>query len=87
MYHFGAQNGPFAPNKIFFFKILNITVIYLLAPFIVQNLKKILSADPELWGCTIFGPKMTIFPNENFSQKTCSWALLGIHAYHLHAKN
>ena len=48
MYHFGAQNGPFAPNKNFFFKILNITVIYLLAPFIVQNFKKILSADPEL---------------------------------------
>ena len=30
----------------------------LLAPFILQSLKKILRADSELWGCTIFGPKM-----------------------------
>ena len=34
------------PN--FFWKIINIILIYLLAPFIVQNLKKILPADPEL---------------------------------------
>ena len=33
--------------------------MYLLAPFILQNLKKILRADPELWGCAIFRPKMT----------------------------
>ena len=26
--------------------------------FILQNFKKILGADPELWGCAIFGPKM-----------------------------
>ena len=32
--------------------------MYLLAPFILQNFKKILRADPELWGCAIFGPKM-----------------------------
>ena len=28
----------------------------LLAPFILQNFKKILWIDPELWGCAIFGP-------------------------------
>ena len=28
------------------------------APFILQNFEKILRADPELWGCAIFGPKM-----------------------------
>ena len=28
------------------------------ASFILQNSKKILAADPELWGCAIFGPKM-----------------------------
>ena len=33
--------------------------MYLLAPFILQNFKKILRANPELWGCAIFGPKMT----------------------------
>ena len=32
--------------------------MYLLAPFILQNLKKILRADPELGGCAIFGTKM-----------------------------
>ena len=32
--------------------------MYLLASFILQNLKKILRADPEFWGCVIFGPKM-----------------------------
>ena len=36
--------------------------MYLLAPFILQNFKKILRADPELWGCTIFGPKMVHLP-------------------------
>ena len=63
MRHFWAQNGPFAPNK-FFWKIIKITLIYLLAPFIVQNFKKILPANPELQG-------WPISPNENFFQKTC----------------
>ena len=30
--------------------------MYLLALFIVQNSKKILEADPELWGCATFVP-------------------------------
>ena len=37
MCHFWAQNGQFAPKNFFFEKIINITLIYLLAPFIVQN--------------------------------------------------
>ena len=45
------------PQTIFFWKIINITLIYLSAPFIVQNFKKI----PELWGCAIFGPKIAHF--------------------------
>ena len=49
------------PQTNFFWKIINIILIYLLAPFIVQNFKKILPVDPELWGCTIFGPKMAHF--------------------------
>ena len=57
------------PQTNFFWKIINIILIYLLAPFIVQNLKKILPADPELWGCAFFGPKITHFPQ--FFQKTC----------------
>ena len=46
MHHFWAQNGPFAP--IFFWEIIKIILIYLLAPFIGHNFKKILPADPEL---------------------------------------
>ena len=47
-HHFWAQNSLFAPNKIILEEIINIIFIYLLALFIMQNLKKILSADPEL---------------------------------------
>ena len=80
MHYFWAQNGPFAPN--FFWKIINIILIYLLAPFIGQNLKKILSADPEF-----LGPKWPISPSENFFSEKLLMSLNSfIHAY-LHAKN
>ena len=47
------------PQMIFFsLKTTNKIFMYLLTPFILQNFKKILRADPELWGCAIFGPKM-----------------------------
>ena len=71
--------------RLFFFlwKIINTLLIYLLAPFIVQNLKKIPPVDselwgyanPELWGCAIFGHKMAHFPGWELFQKTCSRAL------------
>ena len=38
-------------------KTTNKTFMYLLAPFILYNFRKTLTADPELRGCTIFGPK------------------------------
>ena len=63
------ENAPFwgpiwsiCPKQNFFGEIIDIILIYLLAPFIVQNFKKILPADPQLWGCAIFGPKMAHFP-------------------------
>ena len=43
-----------------------ITFIYLLAPFIVQNLQKILTADHKLWSCPIFGLKMVHLPKTIF---------------------
>ena len=58
LYHFRAQNGPIVMNKIFLVQTIIITFIYLLDLFTVQNLKKILTANPELWGCGIFGPKI-----------------------------
>ena len=73
--------------QIFFWKIINIILIYLLAPFIGQNLKKILPADPELWGCAIFGPKMAHFPKWEFFSENLLMSLVSfIHAY-LQAKN
>ena len=60
MHHFCDQYGPFA--SIFFWKTVNIILIYLLATLIMQNFIKILPADPELWGCATFGPKMAHFP-------------------------
>ena len=69
MHYFWAQNGPFAPNNFFLEKNINIIFIYLLStPFIVQNFKKILTADSY----TILGPKRPIWLNENFFLKT-SW--------------
>ena len=64
MHHFCVQNGPFLTNN-FFFKIIYIILIYLLVPFILQNLKKILPAEQELYG-QFQGPKWPISPNVNF---------------------
>ena len=70
------------PQTNFFWKIINIILIYLLAPFIGQNLKKILSADPEF-----LGPKWPISPSENFFSEKLLMSLVSlIHAYR-HAKN
>ena len=36
-------------------------------PFLLRKIfKKILKADPELWGCAIFGPKMIHLPRTKF---------------------
>ena len=48
MCHFQAQNGPFVMNKNFLVQTIIINFIYLLALFTMENLKKILTADPEL---------------------------------------
>ena len=40
--------------------------MYLLAPLTLQNLKKILRVDPELWGCAIFRSKMAHLSWTNF---------------------
>ena len=51
MCYFWAENGPFATKKKkkkLWGEIINIILIYLLAPFTVQNFKKILPVDPEL---------------------------------------
>ena len=46
------------PQIKFFLKKQLKKFMYLSAPFIVQNFKMVLRADPELRGCAIFGSKM-----------------------------
>ena len=52
----------------------NVTLTYLMTIFIVQNLEKVLTADPELWQCTIFGPNMDHLPLTNFFGKLLSFS-------------
>ena len=59
-YHHAPFLSPkwsICPKQFFFWKLL----LSFSAPFIGQNLKKILPADPELQGCAIFGPKLAHF--------------------------
>ena len=75
------------PPKKFLEKNVNIIFIHLLVPFFVQNFKTIFTADPELWGCTIFGPKMDHLPKKKFFSENLLISLVSfIQAYH-HAKN
>ena len=70
MHHFWAQNGPFGPNQIFFWKINDNILIYLLARFIVQNFKKKSFQQIQSYEDAEFlGPKWPISPNENFFRK------------------
>ena len=67
MRHFWTTNISFDPNKFFFLKkIINVIFIYLLVHFILQNFKQILRANPELWGCATFRPKILQFVSKKF---------------------
>ena len=83
---FLGPKWPICLEQIFFGeKIINIIFIYLLAPFIVHNFKNILTADPELQGCAIYGPKMAnLLKSELFSENLLIRLVPFIHAY-LHA--
>ena len=68
--HVWVQNGPFAPNKHFLGKIIDIIFIYLLTNFIVPNFI-FFTIDPQLWECVIFGHKMGQFAQTKIFPKTC----------------
>ena len=53
-----SYKDQIVPNESFSWKTTNKIFMHLLAPFILQNFKKILRANPELWGCAIFEPKI-----------------------------
>ena len=62
------------PQMIFFLKTTNTFFMYPSAAFILQNFKKILRPDPELWGCNIFRPKMALKKTlKNFMAPFYGW--------------
>ena len=73
---FWAQNGPFVLNKICLVQTNIITFIYLLALFILENSKNILTADWELWGCAIFGIKQNIYPKSIYHKQKVFWKVI-----------
>ena len=74
------------PKQFFFWKLsLSLSSTYQPLSF-WQNFK-ILPADPALWGCAIFGPKMAHFPKWYFFSENLLMSLVSfIHAY-LHSEN
>ena len=69
MWHFWAQNSQICPEQNFLVPTIIITFIYILAFFIVQDFKKILTGNPELRGCLIFGSTMVHLPQANYKKK------------------
>ena len=62
--HFWDQNCPFILNK--FFGTNHCYYFHLpIGTFHCVKLQKILTTDPELWRCTIFGPKVDHLPQTN----------------------
>ena len=87
MCHFRAQNGPFVLNKIFLVQTIIITFIYLLALFIVQNLKKNSSSGSRVMRMRNFWAQNSPFPQMRIFSENLLMSLVSfIHAY-LHAKN
>ena len=66
MCHAREQNDSFVMNKFFLVQTIIITFIYLLALFIVQNLKKILQQIQSYMDAPFLGPKGSICPKQNF---------------------
>ena len=66
MCHFWAQNSPFVMHKIFLVQTIIINFIYLLALFIVQNLKKVLQRIQSYEDAPFLGLKWFICPKQIF---------------------
>ena len=66
MSHFRAQNDPFALNESFLVQNIIITFIYLLALFIVRNLKKFLRQIQSYEDVPFLSPKWSIYPKQFF---------------------
>ena len=66
MCHFRAQNSPFVLNKFFLVQTIIITFIYLLALFIVQNLKKFLQQIQSYEDAPFWAQNGPFAPNKFF---------------------
>ena len=74
------------PQTIFFCKIINIILIYLLAPFMCKVLKKFFQWIQSYDDVQFLGPKWPISSKEIFPENLSMSLVFFIHAY-LHAKN
>ena len=84
---FLGPKQPICPEQNFFgYKpLLLLSSTY--GPFHCAKFKRNLTMDPELWRCTIFGPKVVHLPQIIFFSENLLMSLVSfIHAY-LHAKN
>ena len=68
-HHFRDQYVPFVLNKKLLVQTIVITFIYLLALFIVQNLKKFLQQIQHYDDAWFLGPKWSICPKQIFFLK------------------
>ena len=73
---FRDQNGSFVLNKNFLVQAIVITFIYLLALFIVQNLKKFLQQIQSYEDAPFLGPKWSICPKQIFFWKIINIILI-----------
>ena len=69
MCHFWVQNDPFVLNKIFLVQTIIITFIYLLALFIVQNLKNFLQRIQSYEDVPFWAQNGSFAPNKKFFGK------------------
>ena len=76
MCHFQFQNCPLVLNKIFLVQTIIITYIYLLAIFIVQNLKKFLQQIQSYEAVPFLGPTWSICPKQFFFWKIINIILI-----------
>ena len=72
MCQFRVKNGPFVKNKIFLVQTIIITFIYVLALFIVQNLKKFSQRIQSYEDVPFLGPRWSIYPQFIF------WKIINI---------
>ena len=79
MCHFRAQNGPYILNEFLLIQII-ITFIYLLALFIVQNLRKFLQQIQSYEDAPFLGQKWSICPKQIFFWKIINIILIYLSA-------